>query len=91
LTDRATYLANQSVLALDIMAQGDPGLLNIYHVIGVNPEMFPTVNSQGAEAFIQFMVSPEAQDIIANFGADKYGQPLFFADAGKTEASLGSY
>jgi len=91
MTDRATYLANQSVLGLDVMVQGDPGLLNIYHVIEVNPEMFPAVNSAGAEAFIKFMVSKEAQDIIAKFGLDKYGQPLFFADAGKTEASLGSY
>jgi tungstate transport system substrate-binding protein len=91
LTDRATYLANQSVLELDIMVQGDPGLLNIYHVIEVNPEMFPQVNAKGAEAFIAFMVSRETQDIIASFGSDQYGQPLFFADAGKTEASLGSY
>jgi tungstate transport system substrate-binding protein len=91
MTDRATYLANQSVLTLDIMVQGDPGLLNIYHVIEVNPEMFPKVNSQGAEAFIKFMVSKEAQDIIASFGVEQYGQPLFFADAGKTEAELGSY
>jgi tungstate transport system substrate-binding protein len=91
MTDRATYLANKNVLALDIMVQGDPSLLNIYHVIEVNPTMFPKVNAAGAEAFIKFMVSKEAQDIIASYGVAQYGQPLFFADAGKTEASLGSY
>jgi tungstate transport system substrate-binding protein len=91
MTDRATYLANKSVLGLDIMVQGDPSLLNIYHVIEVNPSMFPNVNAAGAVAFSNFMVSKEAQDIIAKFGVDKYGQPLFFPDAGKTEASLGSY
>ncbi len=91
LTDRATYVANQSILGLQIMVQGDPALLNIYHVIQVNPAMFPNINAAGAKAFSDFMVSKEAQDLIANYGKDKYGQALFFADAGKTEASLGSY
>ncbi len=90
ITDRATYLANKSILALDIMVQGDPGLLNIYHVIQVNPAKFPKVNAAGAQAFSDFMVSPATQAIIASYGVDKYGQPLFFPDAGKTEAQLGS-
>jgi tungstate transport system substrate-binding protein len=37
------------------------------------------------------MVSPATQAIIAKFGVDKYGEPLFFPDADKTEADLGSY
>ena len=91
MTDRATYLANKAVLGLDIMVQGDPGLLNIYHVIEVNAEKFPKVNAAGARAFAAFMVSTEAQAIIKTFGVDKYGEPLFFPDAGFSEASLGSY
>jgi tungstate transport system substrate-binding protein len=91
LTDRATYLANKGVLDLQIMVEGDPSLLNIYHIIEVNPDKFANINAAGAQAFSAFMVSKEAQDIIASFGKDKYGEPLFFPDAGKTEASLGSY
>jgi tungstate transport system substrate-binding protein len=90
ITDRSTYLANKSVLELDILVQGDPGLLNIYHVIEVNPDKWSKVNAAGAKAFIDFMVSKDTQAIIAKYGEDKYGQPLFFADAGKTEAELGS-
>jgi tungstate transport system substrate-binding protein len=90
ITDRSTYLANKSVLSLDIMVEGDPGLLNIYHVIQVNPEKFPKVNAAGAKAFSDFMVSAEAQAAIAKYGVDKYGSPLFFGDVGKTEAQLGS-
>lgn len=90
ITDRATYLANKSVLDLDIFVQGDPVLLNIYHVIQVNPAKWPIVNAQGAQAFSDFMVDPATQAIIAQFGVDKYGQPLFFADAGKSESELGS-
>lgn len=90
LTDRATYVANQSVLSLNIMVQGDPLLLNIYHVIQVNPAKFPNVNAAGAQAFSDFMVAPATQAIIAQYGISQYGQELFFPDAGKTEAQLGS-
>ncbi len=90
ITDRSTYVANQKALGLDILVQGDPVLLNIYHVIQVNPEKFPKVNAEGAKAFADFMVSANTQALIAKYGLDKYGQALFFADAGKTEAQLGS-
>jgi len=90
ITDRATYLANKSQLDLVILVEGDPLLLNIYHVIQVNPAKFPKVNAAGAKAFADFMVSAEAQKAIGDYGTDKYGAPLFFPDAGKTEAELGS-
>ncbi|MBE3585352.1 MAG: extracellular solute-binding protein [Thermoanaerobacter sp.] len=89
LSDRATYLANQKHLKLKILFEGDKTLLNIYHVMQVNPEKFSKVNAEGAKAFVDFMVSPETQQIIGKFGVDKYGQPLFFPDAGKKEEELG--
>jgi len=89
LTDRATYLANKDTLQLEIMVEGEAALLNVYHVITVNPEKWPKVNAEGATAFAQFLVAPETQAVIAEFGKDKFGQPLFFPDAGKTDADLG--
>ncbi len=62
--------------------------MNIYHVIGVNPVKWPKVNTAGAKAFSDFMVSSEVQGIIRTFGVDKYGSPLFFPDAGKKEDEL---
>ncbi|MCJ7622429.1 MAG: substrate-binding domain-containing protein [Anaerolineaceae bacterium] len=85
LTDRATYLAQRENLELDIMVEGDAVLLNIYHVMVVNPELWPGVNTAGAVAFAEFLVAEDIQDIIATFGIEQYGQPLFFPDAGKTE------
>ena len=85
LADRGTYLAMQKNLGLDILCEGDISLLNIYHVIEVNPAKWPKVNAPGAKAFADFMVSREVQEIIAKFGVDKYGSPLFFPDAGKPE------
>jgi tungstate transport system substrate-binding protein len=85
LADRGTYLALKKNLGLDILVEGDKVLLNVYHVIDVNPAKFPKVNAPAAKAFVEFMVSKEVQDIIAKFGVDKYGSPLFFPDAGKPE------
>ena len=89
LADRGTYLALKKNLGLDILVEGDAILLNIYHVIEVNPSKWPKVNAAGAKAFADFMVSKEIQDIIKTFGVDKYGSPLFFPDAGKKEEELG--
>jgi tungstate transport system substrate-binding protein len=89
LADRGTYLALKKNLGLDILVEGDAILLNIYHVIEVNPVKWPKVNAAGAKAFADFMVSKEAQDIIQTFGVKRFGSPLFFSDAGKREEELG--
>jgi tungstate transport system substrate-binding protein len=83
LTDRGTFLAQKSNLRLDTISEGDQALLNIYHVMQVNPEKFSRVNAAGGKAFVEFMVDPATQKIIGEFGKDKYGAPLFFPDAGK--------
>jgi len=90
LTDRATFLATQKNTGLVAMVEGDPLLLNIYHVIQINPKKSNKINTGGAKAFVDFMVDPETQEIIGKFGIEKYGQPLFFPDAGKTEKEIGS-
>ena len=81
LTDRGTFLAYQANVNLVILVEGDSTLLNIYHVITVNPEKWPKINLEGARAFAEFMTSPKGQQIIREFGVDQYGEPLFFADA----------
>jgi tungstate transport system substrate-binding protein len=85
ISDRATYLAFSKRVELAIVLEGDPQLLNVYHVMEVNPERFPKVNAAGGKAFADFMVAPETQSRIGQFGTDKYGQPLFVPDAGKPE------
>jgi len=84
-TDRATFLANKDTLDLVILYEGDKALLNIYHVITVNPELWPNMNYEGAKAFADWMVSADTQTVISEFGVEKFGQPLFIADAGKPE------
>lgn len=89
LTDRATYLANKGSLQLEILLQGNNALLNVYHVITVNPDKWGGVNYQGAMAFAKFMTDAETQKVIGEFGVEEYGQPLFYPDADKSDADLG--
>jgi tungstate transport system substrate-binding protein len=90
LTDRATYLANLETLDLAIHVEGDNQLLNVYHVIVVNPEKWPQVNFEGAHAFALFLTSEDTQSLIGEFGIEQFGQPLFTPDADKTDLELGS-
>jgi tungstate transport system substrate-binding protein len=78
ISDRATWLAY-------------PVLLNVYHVMAVNAAKFPgvPVNVAGGKAFADFMVAPDTQGVIGEFGTDKYGQQLFVPDAGKSDSDLG--
>ncbi|MDF2788888.1 MAG: ABC-type tungstate transport system, permease component [Neobacillus sp.] len=79
LTDRATWLAQEKNLTnLKIFVEGGKDLMNIYHVMQVNPEKHSMVNSGDAEKFVEFMVSSETQDVIESFGKEDYGQSLFF-------------
>jgi tungstate transport system substrate-binding protein len=87
LTDRATYLAQRENLDLEVMFENDPSMLNYYHVIVVNPEAHPDVNATAGQAFADFLVSDEVQQVIEEFGVDQYGEPLFFPDAGNPEPS----
>ena len=88
LTDRATYLFQMENLDLEILFENDPVFLNIYHVITVNPDKWPLVNAEGAQAFLEFCISPETQAVIRDYGKDQFGQPLFIADYGKDENNL---
>jgi tungstate transport system substrate-binding protein len=85
IADRGTWLSMQAKLGLPILKEGDPILLNVYHVIQVNPAKWPKVNADGAKAFSDFVVSAETQGIVKTFGVEKYGGALFFPDAGKPE------
>ena len=89
LTDRATYLANKDNLDLAILLEGDKALLNVYHVITVNPDKSDKINYEAALAFAKFLTDPATQEVIGQFGVDTYGKPLFYPDGDKTDADLG--
>ena len=86
LTDRGTWLKfkNDADLGieLNIVCEGAKDLLNQYGVIAVNPEKYPEVNNEAANAFIEWICSDEVQQLIGEYGVEEYGQALFTPNAG---------
>ncbi len=79
LSDRSTFLAQRERLDLTILFEGDSLLHNPYTVIVLDSKKHPHVNQQAAVRFSAFLLSPQAQKFIGNFGVERFGQPLFFA------------
>ena len=87
-SDRGTHLSTSDSTDLDVLVEGEPRLLNIYHVIDIDPGAGPRVNAPGGRAFAKWIVSPPAQRMIGSFGRAEFGRPLFVPDAGKTEEKV---
>ena len=85
LTDRATYLTWRDHVQLVPLAEGDSLLYNVYHVLELNPGNASRVNARGGKALADFLVAPETQARIAEFGRLRFGQSLFVPDAGKLD------
>lgn len=86
LSDRGTYLAMKDRIKLKTLFESDKTyLFNPYHVMAVNPAKFTNVKYDLAIKYINYVVSEEGQNIIGNYGRDKYGEGLFVPAAGIKE------
>jgi len=91
LADRGTFLsASDRLPNLVVLVGGanlsenkDEALLNPYGVMAINPDLHPGVRFDLAMQFIDWLTSPETQAKIGSYGADEYGQPLFYPTAGR--------
>lgn len=81
MSDRATYLSMKDKIDLEILVEGDPRLFNQYGVIPVNPDKNENINSEGANAFVEWILSDKTQKLIGEFGKEKFGQALFIPNA----------
>lgn len=79
LTDRATYLAQKANYPdMDIIVEGSDALMNIYHVMEVDPAKNEQINNDGAKAFVDFIEDEDTQNFIEEFGKEEYGESLFY-------------
>jgi tungstate transport system substrate-binding protein len=84
LSDRATWIHFKNKRDLVIVVQGDKHLFNQYGVFLVNPKKFPHVKAKLGQEFIDYLISPEGQNVIKNYKVD--GQELFYPDANDPNA-----
>ena len=76
LTDRGTWLNFKNRGDLTILVEGDKRLFNQYGVTLVNPAKFPTVKQADGQTFIDWVLSAEGQQAIANYKIG--GQQVFY-------------
>ena len=81
LADRGTWLNFKNRGELGILVEGDHRLFNQYGVILVNPAKHPHVKQADGQKFIDWVVSPAGQQIIAEYKIG--GEQLFFPNAAK--------
>ena len=84
LSDRGTWISFKNRGDLEIVVEGDRRLFNQYGVMLVNPAKYPAVKKELGQTFVDWLVSPEGQAVIAGYKID--GQQLFFPDAEKKGA-----
>ena len=78
LTDKATYLSHELKDTLEILMEESEEMKNTYSMIAISPEAWPDTNIEGANAFIEWMLSDKATQLINDYGVEEYGQQLFF-------------
>jgi len=79
LSDRGTWLSFKNRGELAILVEGDKRLFNQYGIMLVSPQKYPSVKKELGQAFIDWIVSPEGQNAIANYRIN--GEQLFFPNA----------
>ena len=81
LSDTASYLTNtkNGNIQMKIVVQATQDLLNVYSVIADNPlnANLTKTNFAASMLFIQYLVSEEGQNLLANYGTSTFGAPLF--------------
>lgn len=76
LVDRASYLAGMADEKLSILYEGDALMKNVFSAIPVSRQK-AAVHQEQAERFVEWLCSPTAQKIIAEFGKTEFGFSLF--------------
>lgn len=78
LTDKATYLSHEQKDTLKLLLEKSDEMKNTYSMLAITPEKWPDTNIDGANTFIEWMLSDKATALINAYGVKEYGEQLFF-------------
>ncbi|WP_099866838.1 substrate-binding domain-containing protein [Pararhizobium haloflavum] len=84
LTDRATWINYGNKGDYEIAVEGDEAMFNPYGIILVSSDHCENVKTEAGQQFIDWMLSDEGQQAIADYKID--GQQLFFPDADESDS-----
>jgi tungstate transport system substrate-binding protein len=78
LSDIGTFLAYRERTKLVRLSKDAPALRNEYSVLRIDPKRFAgRVHGDVAQRFEAFLIEPDTQQRIGEYGRDRYGAPLF--------------
>lgn len=77
LSDIGTFLAFREQIELESLSQPAPSLRNVYSVLRVDPDRIDPARAARAEQFEAFMLDSRTQQVIAEFGRERFGRSLF--------------
>ena len=83
-SDRGTWIHFKNKGDLEILVEGDKRMFNQYGVMLVNPAKHPDVKKELGQQFIDWLVSADGQQTIANYKIDC--EQLFYPDANDPNA-----
>ena len=89
LTDKATYLAHEARDKFEILLEESDEMINTYSMIAISENRFDDTNSAGAAAFIDWMTSKKAADLINAYGLEDYNETLFYTLLGTYSDNVG--
>ena len=78
LTDLSTFLSMKDKLELEVLVNQGDDLKNVYSVILVSEQAGANVNTKDAKDYMDWLLSSRASELIAKYGVEQYGEPLFF-------------
>ena len=81
LADRGTWLSFKNRAGLAVLVEGDTRLFNQYGVMVVNPAKHPQTKAIEGQKFVDWVISPAGQGVIAGYKIN--GEQLFFPNAGQ--------
>jgi tungstate transport system substrate-binding protein len=81
LADRGTWLSFKNRGDLAVLVEGDTKLFNQYGVMVVNPAKHPQTKVAEAQKFVDWVISPAGQNVIAGYKIG--GEQFFFPNANK--------
>jgi tungstate transport system substrate-binding protein len=87
LTDMGTFISYKGQTSLVPIVDRGSILLNVYSVIAVNPEKHTNVNAEMANNMVNFLTSPDVQELLGKYGVKEYGLQLFTPCAGAEPSS----
>jgi len=83
-----TVLKSQLLALVTLVKETSEQTLNVYSVYAINPDKIKTAKIDIAKDFINWLISPDVQEMIGDYGVKEFGGALFYPIADPTYPAI---